>query len=106
MARENAEAKGRRYLVEAQLLVELVNELEVSALCSGDGAVYELGFTAGAWFCTCPALRRCSHLIALGLVVAPSASRPKGPTMPSQHLTAAARSSTSTSSSRPRKASR
>jgi hypothetical protein len=70
--RENAEAKGRRYVAEGRLVVDLVIPGEVRARCRGGGACYRLGFVDGDWFCSCPALTRCSHLVALGLVVAPA----------------------------------
>ena len=75
MTRENAAAKGRRYVGEGRLVVEHATGGEVRARCRGDGAVYRLGFKNGKWRCDCPALGRCSHLVALGLVVAPEGRR-------------------------------
>jgi hypothetical protein len=68
--RENAELKGRRYLVEARLLVTLVDQDRVEARCRGDsGEVYRLGLEpTGRWWCSCPALGRCAHLVGLKLV--------------------------------------
>ena len=68
MARENAEMKGRRYLIEGRLVVDRVAGDEIRARCRGGGAVYELGLERGEWFCSCPALGLCSHLVALQLV--------------------------------------
>ena len=70
--RENAAAKGRRYLAEGRLVVRAVDERAgtARAVCRGDGAVYALGRDGGGWFCSCPARSRCAHLVALGLVVA------------------------------------
>ena len=68
MARENAEAKGRRYLVEGRLVVEHATGGEIRAHCRGGGQVYDLGLERGEWFCSCPALGLCSHLVALQLV--------------------------------------
>jgi hypothetical protein len=70
--REDAAAKGRRYLAEGRLVVRAVDEIAgtVRAACRGDGAVYALGRDRGGWFCSCPARGRCAHLVALGLVVA------------------------------------
>ena len=62
--RENAEAKGR----EGRLLIERVDEGGIRASCRGGGQVYQLGFEDGAWFCSCPALGRCAHLVALQAV--------------------------------------
>jgi hypothetical protein len=38
---------------------------EIRARFRGGGAVYQLGLERGEWFCSCPALGRCSHLYAL-----------------------------------------
>ena len=66
--RENAEAKGRRYLLEGRLVIEQVNSRQVVASCRGAGRVYQVTCRRGAWACTCPALGRCAHLVALQLV--------------------------------------
>lgn len=66
--RENAETKSRRYLVEGRLLVEHVDERTIRATCRGGGTTYALGHDGAAWYCRCPALGRCSHLIGLQLV--------------------------------------
>jgi len=63
--RENARAKGLRYLVEHRLTVLRVDRERVEAECRGGGAVYRLGWQDGIWRCNCPALGRCSHLHAL-----------------------------------------
>jgi len=70
--REDAAAKGRRLLTEGRLVVERVDGRRIEATCRGDtAAVYRLGFGREAeWWCECPALGRCSHLVALQLVVA------------------------------------
>jgi uncharacterized Zn finger protein len=69
---ENAAAKGRRLLVEGRLRVLAVDAGTASAECRGDsGMTYVLGRdTSGRWACSCEARGRCSHLIALMLVVA------------------------------------
>jgi uncharacterized Zn finger protein len=69
MTRENAQAKGRRYLAEHRLTVLRVDKDEVSAECRGDGAVYRLGWADGVWRCDCPAKTTCAHLLALFAVV-------------------------------------
>jgi hypothetical protein len=66
--RENAQAKGLRYLVEHRLTVLRVDKDAVEAECRGDGAMYALGWKDGAWFCACPAKTTCSHLHALQAV--------------------------------------
>jgi uncharacterized Zn finger protein len=68
MMRENAEAKGRRYLTEGRLIVDHVAGGEIRAHCRGGGAVYLLTHDRDGWLCSCPALGRCAHLIALMLV--------------------------------------
>jgi hypothetical protein len=68
--RENALNKGRRYVCEGRLVVRAVDDRNAHAECRGDGAIYKVGFTDGRWTCDCPALTRCSHQYALGLVTA------------------------------------
>ncbi len=68
--RENARAKGLRYLIEGRLVVNLVDEFEVRAICRGQGALWRVGWREGVWYCTCPAKGRCAHLVALQSVVA------------------------------------
>lgn len=75
MTRESAAAKAARYLSEARLTVLRVVPGEVDATCRGDGAVYAVTYRRGGWHCTCEARGRCAHLLALGLVVAPSRER-------------------------------
>jgi hypothetical protein len=66
--RESALVKARRYVGEGRLIVRSVTAESARAECRGDGAVYQLGFDGGRWFCNCPAFGRCSHQRALGLV--------------------------------------
>ena len=75
--RENAQAKGRRLLAEGRLVVDAVLGDAITAHCRGDsGEVYDCGYERGGWYCHCPALTRCSHMIALQLVtVAPPLRR-------------------------------
>ena len=69
MPRENAATKGLRYLTEARLIVRSVSSSAIVAQCRGDsGLIYELHADLGGWHCDCPALGRCSHLIALARV--------------------------------------
>jgi uncharacterized Zn finger protein len=75
MTRESAEAKARRYLGEGRLIVLRVVPGAVDATVRGDGQVYEVRYRTGEWTCTCQARGRCSHKLALGLVVAPSRER-------------------------------
>jgi hypothetical protein len=70
VVRENALSKGRRYVSEGRLVVRSVDAENARAECRADGAIYAVGFQKGRWFCSCPALGRCSHQHALGLVTA------------------------------------
>lgn len=74
----NAEEKAHRLLAEGRLTIERVDGGVIVASCRGysGGEIYRLGFDprdGGEWRCTCEASskfrRRCSHLIALQLVV-------------------------------------
>jgi uncharacterized Zn finger protein len=68
--REAADVKARRLLVEGRLIVRHVEGAEVRAVCRGDAALYRVSHTIEhGWTCDCPAVGRCSHLIAVGLVV-------------------------------------
>lgn len=77
MPRENAHDKGRRLLAEGRLCIDAVLGDTITAHCRGDsGEVYAVGYERGGWYCNCPALSRCSHMIALQLVtVAPPLRR-------------------------------
>lgn len=75
---ENVEQKGRRYLTEGRLTVLKSDPRSglVIAECRGTDATYKLGFDPRRreWRCTCPGpkSRKCSHLVALRLVVRPT----------------------------------
>jgi hypothetical protein len=68
--REDAAARGRRLVAEGRLVIRRVDQNEVAAVCRGDsGEVHALGFSPDReWWCSCPAMRRCGHLVALQLV--------------------------------------
>lgn len=66
MSRENAHAKGARYLAEGRLTIEDVGPNVIRASCRGSGCVHDVGWTPEhGWTCSCPALGRCAHLVAL-----------------------------------------
>jgi uncharacterized Zn finger protein len=70
VTRENAQAKGERYLLSGRLTVCLATPQRVEALCRGDsGHSYSLGHDNDVWWCSCPAKGRCCHLTALKRVV-------------------------------------
>jgi len=67
--RENAEAKGRRYLTEGRLLIHTVSDRYIVGEVRGDGEVHHVTGDEGGWSCSCPATsEHCAHLIALRLV--------------------------------------
>lgn len=69
--RESAEQRGRRLLTEGRLIVHTAGPSYVDATCRGSGDVHTVTYRRGGWHCTCPALGRCAHLVALMLVTAP-----------------------------------
>ena len=71
MVRENAASKSRRYLAEGRVVITKVSDRIVTAQIRGDAAVWDVVYQNGKWSCTCPARGRCSHLLAVGAVVAP-----------------------------------
>ncbi len=70
MTRESVESKARRYLAEARLTVTALDRDHVTAVCRGQGELYELGHEPGrGWWCSCPVRTdRYSHLLALQTV--------------------------------------
>ena len=73
-AREPVEVKAARILREGRLTVLHRDGDHVTAECVGDTGIYELGHDPdrpGFWRCSCPSSGRCSHAIALMLVVVP-----------------------------------
>ena len=69
--RENAATKARRYLVEGRIVLDRLDPNGVTATARGDGQLYRMGWDHNrGWWCTCEARSRCSHLMALGSVVA------------------------------------
>lgn len=81
VTRENAQAKGRRYLTEGRLTVRQVDQRAgVLAHVRGDsGLTYRAEWCPDwGWSCNCPARTdQCAHLVALRLVtvVNPEVSR-------------------------------
>jgi len=73
--RENAQDKGRRYLLDGRLVVELAQPGYFRATVRGGGQIYCVTFGRGGWHCTCPARGLCCHLVAAHRVAAP-AGRP------------------------------
>jgi len=80
MSREDAPAKARRYLVEGRVLIAAAGPGYVTAAVRGDGAIHHVTYRRGGWACDCPARGRCCHLLAVGLVTAPTTERHAQPT--------------------------
>jgi uncharacterized Zn finger protein len=70
--RENAEDKGRRYLLDGRLVVELAQPGYFRATVRGGGQIYCVTFGRGGWHCTCPARSLCCHLVAAHRIAAPT----------------------------------
>lgn len=70
MPRENAAAKAARYLVAGRVVVTAVSPGRARAVVRGDGRLYRVTVNGPDWTCTCPARGRCSHQLAVGLVIA------------------------------------
>jgi len=69
--RENAAVKARRYLLEGRVVMVTVTTDDVAAVVRGDGSLHRVDYDGRrGWRCSCPAIGRCSHLLAVGLVVA------------------------------------
>ena len=87
MARESADVKGRRLLTEGRLRVRMAGyagRWPIVAQVTGDSAeVYTVAWDHDEqkWRCTCPAKQRCSHIVALELVVI-KPPLPTGGTLP------------------------
>lgn len=79
MTRETIAQKADRILVERRLIVATAGPGHITATCRGEGAIYRLSYTTGAWSCTCPAsttVARCSHVLALKAISAPDLTDP------------------------------
>ncbi len=52
------------------MIIASVVRNTVAASVRGDGVVHQVRHdSTRGWTCTCPAMGRCSHLLAVGLVV-------------------------------------
>lgn len=66
--RENAQSKGRRYLIEGRVLIRIVQPGHVNAVVRGTERFHEVQLRDGSWNCSCFAKTTCSHLVAVQLV--------------------------------------
>jgi uncharacterized Zn finger protein len=68
--REDAPSKALRLLAEGRISILQVSDSRVLAMCRGDSAAaYWVEWAGGRWTCTCPAIGRCSHALAVQRVV-------------------------------------
>lgn len=75
--RESAAVKAHRYLLEGRVVLLTVTTDSVAAVVRGDAALHRVDYDGRrGWRCTCPALARCCHLLAVGLVVAVGRTTP------------------------------
>jgi uncharacterized Zn finger protein len=79
MPRENAALKARRLLSEGRVTLRRIGPDAIVARVRGDSAkVYNVTWDPTGWFCPCDAAGRCSHILAVLLVVLEPLST-KGP---------------------------
>lgn len=71
MARETVDGKARRLLAEGRVLISDGGRKRVLASVAGESAVYVVAYSAGSWWCSCPARGRCAHRVAVELVTDP-----------------------------------
>ena len=78
---ENAQAKAARLAGSGWVTLRVLTADLVAACVRGDSArQYSTGYDPSGWWCTCPAVRRCSHVRAVQLVVLePLPSQGPGP---------------------------
>ena len=77
--RENAALKARRLLTEGRLTIRTIGPDAIVANVRGDSArVHVVVWDPTGWFCPCDAIGRCSHILAVQLVVLEPLST-KGP---------------------------
>jgi hypothetical protein len=70
-SRESATEKGRRYVGEGRLMLDIVSADAIRGSCRGSGTVHRVTWTPeDSWACSCEAKTRCSHLVAVQLVTA------------------------------------
>ena len=78
MSRETIGEKAPRLLTSGRLLVGRVDDAGLRALVAGDTGTHELSRDGdGELICSCPAVRRCSHIAALELVTGASCAPTK-----------------------------
>ena len=75
MSKETVVDKAHRYLVEGRVIVLVAAPGRVIATVRGDAEVHQVAYERGGWRCSCPARGRCAHLLAVGLVTAPTTVR-------------------------------
>jgi len=73
--KESVTDKAHRYLTEGRVVVSFAAPGVVNATVRGDADIHEVTYERGGWHCTCPARGRCAHLLAVGLITAPTTVR-------------------------------
>lgn len=72
--RENARAKALRILAEGRVTLKRVDPSGIVALVRGDAeAFYIVTHDGTRWRCSCAAIGRCSHGLAVQMVAPPGA---------------------------------
>ncbi|HEX9376548.1 MAG TPA: hypothetical protein VGB19_09960 [Actinomycetota bacterium] len=63
------EDRARKYLTEGRMTLHLVEPGRIRATCTGFSGDHRLGLEPGqGWWCTCPEVGLCAHLLAVQLV--------------------------------------
>jgi uncharacterized Zn finger protein len=65
---ETVTGKAARYLAEGHVTIVRVDGDLVDARVRGDSGTYMVRHDPAGWWCSCPALGRCSHVVAVKLV--------------------------------------
>jgi hypothetical protein len=73
MARENVRAKATRILTEGRVTIKRVDPSGVVALVRGEAGFYIVTHDGARWRCSCEAVGRCSHAVAVQMVAPPGA---------------------------------
>jgi uncharacterized Zn finger protein len=69
MSREDVRAKARRILSEGRVTIKRVDSAGIVALVRGDAeAFYVVTHDGARWRCSCAAIGRCSHGLAVQMV--------------------------------------
>jgi len=73
MTREDSRAKALRILSEGRVTIKRVDPSGVVALVHGETGFYIVTHDGARWRCSCAAIGRCSHGVAVQMVAPPGA---------------------------------